>query len=340
MGKEVKTSYAASQVLMEIILGCDLSQEDFEKQTGVTQSQIKDPDAGIPMSSFVKLWQVAIHLTQDPALALHLRKKTGMKMVHFVVQLAIHSTNLLEALFHLSRYARLMSETDRFELSDNGEMVEFIYTNTAPGYQVRWIPEHNFSLGIEMGRSLAQKEYNPVRVNFQHADPGYKDAYDKVFRAPVFFEQPQNSMMIRKKELMHPIGTQDSYLHKVLKNYAESSLERIDISESIQGQVLEHITSGLPLGQADIKTIARKMNMTRSTLYRHLKTEGSTFQELLLKTRQKIAKKHLHNGLTSSQVCYLTGFSEPAAFHRAFKRWYNTSPGEYRKSLNAKNNLF
>jgi AraC-like DNA-binding protein len=54
---------------------------------------------------------------------------------------------------------------------------------------------------------------------------------------------------------------------------------------------------------------------------------------LLLKTRQELAKNHLRNGMTNSQIAYLLGFSEPSAFHRAFKRWYNISPGEHRKSV-------
>ena len=329
----MKTSYVASQILMEILLDSGLSLSDFEKQTGVKRSQVHDPDTWIPMTSFIKLWQVAIHLTKDPALALHLRKKTGKRMVHFVVQLARHSSSLIEALAHFSQYAKLMSENDKFELFDNGELVEVVYTNTAPEFQIRWLPEHNFSMGLELGRSLAEHNYNPVQVNFLHADPGYKDAYDEVFCAPVLFQQPNNSIILRKKDLLQPIVTRDPYLQKVLKNYAESSIKKISNSKSIQAQIIDHITAGLPVGGANIKTVSHKMNMTRSTLYRKLKTEGVTFQRLLLNTRQEIAKKHLRNEMTTSQVAYLIGFSEPAAFNHAFKRWYGLGPGEYRKSF-------
>ncbi len=335
MGKEVKTSYAASQILMGIILEHGMPIKEFETRTGVNSSQVNNPDAWIPMTSFIKLWQQAIRLTKDPALALHLRKETGIRIVHFVVQLAMHSSTLFEALFHLSQYAGLMAQTDTFELSDNGKLIEVIYTNTALEYQTRWIPEHNFSLGVELGRTLssAGNDFNPVKVNFQHADPGYKDVYEEVFCSPVLFQQPSNSMIFRKKDLMQPISTRDPYLQKVLKNYAELSIDKMDVSKSLQAKIIEIITVGLPSGNANIKAVAKKLNMTRSTLYRQLKGEGNTFQKLLLQTRQRIAKKHLQNGMSSSQVAYLIGFSEPAAFSHAFKRWYGKNPGEYRKML-------
>jgi AraC-like DNA-binding protein len=31
-----------------------------------------------------------------------------------------------------------------------------------------------------------------------------------------------------------------------------------------------------------------------------------------------------------SEVAYLLGYSEPSAFHRAFRRWTGVTPGEYR----------
>jgi AraC-like DNA-binding protein len=34
--------------------------------------------------------------------------------------------------------------------------------------------------------------------------------------------------------------------------------------------------------------------------------------------------------LAISEIAYLLGYSEPAAFHRAFKRWYATTPEHFR----------
>ena len=336
MKKEIRTSYTASQILMEIILDHGMPVAEFEKQTGIKPSRIKDPDAWIPMKSCVRLWELAIDATGDPALALRLRKDTGIRMVHFAIQLAMHSRTMLDALFHFTRYNKVIAETDTFEIADKDELVEVTYTNTSP-YQIRWLPEHHLSFGAELGRAMAKGSYDPIRVSFQHPDPGYKDVYEDVFQAPVFFQQPKNSIVSRKKDLLQPIAARDPYLQSVLKKYAEELMSKRGKSVSAQEKVKEYIFASLPDGEINLETAASALNMARSTLYRQLKMEGTSFRDLLLKTRQNLAKAHLRDGMTNSQVAYLIGFSEPSAFHRALKRWYNISPGEYRKTARSRN---
>jgi AraC-like DNA-binding protein len=317
---------------MEIILDHGMPLDEFERQTGVKPSRIKDPGAWIPMTSFIRLWELAIDTTGDPALALRLSQTTGIRMVHFVVQLVMQSKTMLDALSHFTRYAKLIAENNIFEIASKDALVEWTYTDTSP-YQVRWLPEYIFSFFVELRRSLAKDEYNPIRVCFQHSDPGYKDVYEDVFQAPVSFQQPKNSIVSRKKDLLQPITGRDPYLQSVLEKYAEELMNKRGKSVPIQEKVNDYIFTNLSLGEISLETAASALNMARSTLYRQLKMEGTSFRDLLLKTRQDLSKAYLRDGMTNSQVAYLIGFSEPSAFHRAFKRWYNMNPGEYRKEV-------
>jgi AraC-like DNA-binding protein len=46
-----------------------------------------------------------------------------------------------------------------------------------------------------------------------------------------------------------------------------------------------------------------------------------------------MAVAYLRSGdLSVNQVAYLVGFSDPAAFSRAFRRWTGETPGRFRRS--------
>jgi len=75
----------------------------------------------------------------------------------------------------------------------------------------------------------------------------------------------------------------------------------------------------------------RTADGSRQTVYRQLKAEGVTFETVLDELRHKLAVHYLSGQKTSvNETAYLVGFSEPAAFSRAFKRWTGTSPRSLR----------
>jgi AraC-like DNA-binding protein len=68
-----------------------------------------------------------------------------------------------------------------------------------------------------------------------------------------------------------------------------------------------------------------------------LQSAGTSFQNEINNYRRALAKRLLANSETSiSEVVYLTGFSEPSTFYRAFKRWEGLTPIEYRLQQSAK----
>jgi AraC-like DNA-binding protein len=333
MNKTALSSHVTRQILVEIILEKGYQPDDLCHLTGASLDQLLDPNEYIPLSSLLKIWQIAIDLTGDPALALHLRKSSGKKNIHFVGSLARSSKNLLEAAQHLARYNRIITNADKYDIIVTENIVKIVLTILYAEYKNRWIPEHHFGVLLETARSLVNWEVNPLEVHFQHSDPGYAEEYHKVFKAPVLFQQHENMFVFRKSDLLQPITSHDPFLEAALKNYADTLLNKTSKMGTLQGRLYEIIMSSLPNGNLECKKAAKMLNMDSSTLYRHLRREGTTFKDLLLSAKQDLAKTYLLQGMTCSQITYLLGYSEPAAFQRAFKRWFGMSPGKYKISL-------
>ena len=52
-------------------------------------------------------------------------------------------------------------------------------------------------------------------------------------------------------------------------------------------------------------------------------------------TRRDVARLHLAGPMSLGEIAHLLGFSEPAAFQHAVRRWFGTSAGEVRARLAA-----
>jgi AraC-like DNA-binding protein len=108
-------------------------------------------------------------------------------------------------------------------------------------------------------------------------------------------------------------------------------LSRLTHSKSFRGHVEQILIRILHTGEATIGQVANELGLSRQTLFRKLKAEGVTFQQVLEELRHKLALEYLSNQKTSTEVAYLLGFSDQAAFSRAFKRWTGSRPSKVAK---------
>ena len=80
-------------------------------------------------------------------------------------------------------------------------------------------------------------------------------------------------------------------------------------------------------GEATVDAVAGKLGLSRYTLFRRLKAEGVTFQQVLDELRHRTALHYLSEEKVSvKRTARLVGFSDPTAFSRAFKRWTGRTP--------------
>ena len=99
-----------------------------------------------------------------------------------------------------------------------------------------------------------------------------------------------------------------------------------------QREVEAHLEPRLASGPIGIDSVARALGVSRQTLYRRLKAEGVTFEEVLDGLRRRLALRLLREEkLSVKEAAWRLGFSDPAAFSRAFKRWTGRSPGAGRR---------
>jgi AraC-like DNA-binding protein len=108
-------------------------------------------------------------------------------------------------------------------------------------------------------------------------------------------------------------------------------------SESVDSnddeQLVDSELKELEGGNPSAVRIASALHMSGRTLTRRLEDEGTTFKDLLDDLRKSLSLRYVGStDLGLSEIAFLLGFSQSAAFHRAFKRWTQQTPLEYRRA--------
>jgi AraC-like DNA-binding protein len=183
------------------------------------------------------------------------------------------------------------------------------------------------------GRDLTGVDWNPLEVHLQSSatDP---EVYARIFRAPVTNNSAETQLVFSTELLDLPINSPDETLLRYLTPIAEEIVRNLPGGQSLRQKVQEKILASLEYGSYSVSAIADQLHVSVRTLQRRLEVEGTAFAELLDSTRQLAAQEYLKDPrIAITEVAYLLGFSESSTFYRAFKRWTNMTPIQFRKSL-------
>lgn len=304
--------------------------------SGIVPEALEDPDRRVPFDAYVKLMRAAQTLTADPALALRYAEHVDFSEISVVGLLTIASRTMQEAFDQMNRFGRLAVEVDgvgpavdRFVLRREGEAVWLIDNRQSPNL----FPELTETTFGRMACGPRRMGMVPfvLEVQVTHPDPGYPDDYQRVFQAPVTFGAERNALRLNPVFAEAPVAQLPKYVFGVLSDRAAALLQKLESAGTVRGRVEALLMPVLHRGDVSMDDVAGHLGVSRQTLFRKLKAEGVTFEKVYDGLRHKLALHYLANPKVSiNETAYLVGFSEPAAFSRAFKRWTGVSPTAFR----------
>ncbi len=134
--------------------------------------------------------------------------------------------------------------------------------------------------------------------------------------------------LVRTAGAFAPPSADESPLRNLVSQIGRALVKAIERPSSFHATIEQAIEARLLAGlPVRIDTIATGLGVSRQTLYRRLRAEGTTFEDLLDRLRHRLALRYLRDEqLSVKAAAYRLGFSEPAAFSRAFKRWTGANP--------------
>ncbi|WP_019028845.1 AraC family transcriptional regulator [Colwellia piezophila] len=344
---DVSSTYI--DVMLKVIkaLGCNC--DDILQQFSISQAMLCSPDARISIPKFMRLGHACIKKSQNPCLGLLMGRATAATHLGYAGLLALSAKDLYQACHQIARYEPLSTYNVRgqsqFYLSDDNSGIMAFYSLAPYNDYNYFVVDSLLSSWYQLLQSLSASTDVVEKVCFEFSPPSYVEEYEEFFDCDVLFNQTKNYLVIKKEALKLPCQSNCAATFELLKRQADSNLEKMELGLTFQEKVSQvigpllansnlshnHSKNKLDNNTPTLAQVAEQLNMAPWTVRRKLVTEGSSFQQTLNNTRKDLSISYIKDtALTLGEVAYLIGFSSPAAFQRAFKRWTGEAPGQFR----------
>lgn len=301
---------------------------------GIGPEQFGNPDTRVPHHLMMRLLEESIVAMRDPTLGLRAGANFDSADGDVLEHAARSCATLGESMECTARYFRLMNYAAEITIVPEGENIAWRFRVTDG---VRQPPAANdFVIASALGFAERNVANNvpPVEIRLMHDKPAYAAEYELAFRAPVRFNAPYNTIIMRKERLAAPMLRANARVASAFELHAKQLLEKLRRGDTTAGRVRDEVATQLSTGVVSMRVTAKRMGMSVATLRRRLEGESATFAGLVDDIRRELASRYLNEqALTVSEVAFLLGFSSGAAFHRAFRRWTGGSPAAYREKL-------
>lgn len=309
-----------------------MSREDFMHLP--TPINTLDNVSVIPAEEFLSLHEfLADKLGRGFAVSV------GQKMKiedYGVLGLSWRTCSIVGEIFERSeRYFKLLSNTYDWQINKEGSISHIILNREAHRKGMELSNEASLSATVVVLKAMSEKNITPIQVSFKHKEPEDLSSHKEAFNCPMLFDQPLYSISYKTEDLNLRTAKADTSINSYLLQQVDEKTKGIKIpGNQFVRDVEALIKDALPTGIPSIHYISDLIAMSNRTLTRRLSEAGITYRDLVKKTQEKIAKEMLHkNTLSIGEIAFLTGFSEQSAFNRAFKKWTDLTPSEFRKSI-------
>jgi AraC-like DNA-binding protein len=325
----------AIEKIINFATAAGVSPEDLYFAIRLDSSVLLDPDNRIPFAQLVELYEKAAELTHDNDFGLHLGQTVDLRLFDVVGYSALNSPTLGDAFARVARYHSIWTDGAVFkvETTKSTSAISYRYVDETIGAH-RQDSEMTFAAVVSLSRVAVDQNWVPMAVEFQHSKPQATSEHERLFRCPVIFNAPFNKLTFNSASLDLPIEQADEGLCRMLDRHAQELLAKYPPRDTVTDNARTVITRELNGGNPSLEHVAAQLGLSERTLQRKLQELGTSHNDLVEQIRRDLAMRYLQEpDMAICEVAYLTGFSEPSSFHRAFKRWTGVTPGEFRQGI-------
>ncbi|MGA9569124.1 MAG: AraC family transcriptional regulator, partial [Candidatus Acidiferrales bacterium] len=242
------------------------------KAVGLDRDALRDPLLRIPYGDMMMLSELGSRMTKDVAFGLHVGEHVEQNSYGIVGCSVVSSATLGDALRTLERYLPIWTNVGKFKLDVEQSVAHFQWKYSDGSLpEPRHDVEMSMATVVRFNRLSGGAAWRPREVWFAHPKPKDVSEHARIFRAPVRFGMPVNSLLLDSTLLNLPMRGANLLVHEVITAAAEQLLAVDPGNANLTQSVLSFIRQRLCSGDFSLREASRHLGLSRRTLQRKLR---------------------------------------------------------------------
>lgn len=301
---------------------------------GIDPALLDQPQERVPAKAFARLWLDLIHALDDEFFRLD---SHGMPIGSFalICRGLVQEPNLEKALRQcLGNFALFLRDLRGSFSVRGGRAVISVQSSIEDPLTRVYAEETYLVLVVGLLCWLAGRRIVIDRTELAVARPSQED--DTLLWGPdLRLGSGRTEVEFDNAYLRLPVVQDVAALKTFLRTAPQGLVIRFRNQNGLVAEVYRHLRARRYGQWPTLTALAERQGLSASSFRRQLEREGRSYQQIKDEVRRAMAFERLREGsLSIAEIAEQTGFQEPSAFHRAFKKWTGHSPGSYRSRLN------
>jgi AraC-like DNA-binding protein len=317
-------------------LGHSRSEIFAQADIHIAADLIASDDLSLPLIEFNRLYALVLSLLEIQTRDHSARQKNDKERLEIMCCVAIACPDLRCAIDRVATFCRLGSPVTfslnleesaglarlEMKLHRSGSDTATFIVNLASMYFF-----HQLFSWITGQRLLLSG------LLFSAAEPKEPIAAASLFDCVPRFDQSSDAIVFNADCLNLPVIRTYADLLTIIDylpfDMLHSGSAGLSLTARVRAMLISALQKELPLMPAS--AVSQVLHMSEAGLRRRLREENTSYADIKNSCQYELAEHFLHStDMPIVEIASRIGFSDDRAFRRAFRRWSNLSPSEYR----------
>lgn len=289
-----------------------------------------NPDRLISTAQLVRLLDESARQLQCADFGLRLAGYQGIEMLGVLGKVLVSAPTLEYAFNAAQRFMALHNKAEHWRIQVESGL---LYVHRVEHFFALDNTEQYREMAVgacyRLMRAFGGADIRPRRVEFSHRAQAPLKRYYQFFGCEVLFNQEFDRLVLDPAILQRAVLPPDGQMAAKIDDYLRKLLSQCE--QSLELQVRSLVSQTLGMQQHSLEHVAGLLGLHPRTLQRRLLAQNLQFKQLVQDVKMQTASWHLAASvLDITQLADMLGYSDVAAFSKAFRSSQGMPPSQWR----------